>query len=140
MQIRVFHVSRESWIGVLQSLCFYHLLTHHRLQKTFKTHMKRLRRTGEGVSPNDSVYYYIDRAGPDHDTPEPARNIWEEITASFKWFPTLYRHWHGRPNLVPICATTAITPSRGPQTILIQGVPSAPPAMPVVDDASYGGS
>jgi len=97
----------------------------HSLQSTFKGHMKRLRRTGEGVTDDDdaSQYYFIDRAGPDHDTPERARNIWEEIRADFKFFPNLYRIWHGRPNLVPICATTALTPHNYHETIMIQGAP-----------------
>src|SRR6201996_6923210 len=86
--------------------------------------MKRLRRTGEGVADDDSdasQYYFIDRAGPDHDTPDRARNIWEEIREDFKFFPELYRIWHGRPNLGPHLCSPCLTPNAHHETIMIQG-------------------
>jgi len=86
------------------------------LESTFKKKVKLLKKTGEGVE----EYYYISPTGPDHDTNERARTIWEKIVKEFKYFPDLYRVWSTKPNLVPICATTGVGPPGAAQTILIQ--------------------
>ncbi|KAJ7064579.1 hypothetical protein C8F01DRAFT_1127312 [Mycena amicta] len=90
------------------------------LSDTFKKHMQRLKKTGEGLTEDDCQWHYVEPDGPHHDTPPEACNIWEAITREFIYFPALYRLWSTRPNLVPICATTALTPAGRHRTILIQ--------------------
>jgi hypothetical protein len=92
-----------------------------RLEKAFKGHAARLKKTGEGVQEP----YYIAPNGPDHDTDGRTKNIWEDITNRFEFFPDLWKVWCTKPNLVPVCITTGIGPN-GPQTILIQK--AAPPS------------
>ncbi|THU80406.1 hypothetical protein K435DRAFT_845119 [Dendrothele bispora CBS 962.96] len=83
------------------------------LEKSFKTQAKRLKKTGEGIE----EMWYIAPAGPDHDTPERAQNIWEAILEDFVFF---------KANFVPVCYTTGLGPN-GAQTVLLQS--SGPPPL-----------
>ncbi|KAG8686140.1 hypothetical protein FRC08_012730 [Ceratobasidium sp. 394] len=104
------------------------------LGSQYRASAKRLRRTGEGLKRDpetknaDStgsgiaeieLQYYIPPTGPDHDTPDVARNIWDAITLKFPQFPRMHELLSTRPNQVPIAVTTALTPS-GPATVLHQ--------------------
>ncbi|KAG8700882.1 hypothetical protein FRC09_005697 [Ceratobasidium sp. 395] len=104
------------------------------LGQQYRTAAKRLRSTGEGVRPNQDpdgndpdsqgiakieLDHYIPPTGPDHDTPDVAKNIWGEITRKFPWFPRMHELLSTRPNQVPIAVTTGLTPS-GPVTIFHQ--------------------
>ncbi|KIY60884.1 hypothetical protein CYLTODRAFT_264704 [Cylindrobasidium torrendii FP15055 ss-10] len=100
------------------------------LESKFKEHVQRLKKTGEGVD----EYYTISKDGPDHDTDKRAVNIWEQIKKEFPFFPELWKYWSTRPNFVPICVTTGLTP-HGPTTTFLQPlrhdeVPSQAPAPP----------
>ncbi|KAJ3747951.1 hypothetical protein DFH05DRAFT_1458195 [Lentinula detonsa] len=90
------------------------------LENTFKKKVKELKKTGNGVE----EYYQISATGPDHDTEDRAKSIWERIVKEFKYFPDLYRVWCTKPNLVPICATTGVGPNGG-EFVLIQQIPDA---------------
>ncbi|KAG8732094.1 hypothetical protein FRC12_019434 [Ceratobasidium sp. 428] len=118
---------RKLWTRRVQHKWEY-LCTQHR------THAKRLRRTGEGLKPDPEpsdddtasqgiakieLLNYIPPTGPDHNTPDTTRNIWDEITQKFPQFPRMHELLSTRPNQVPIAVRTAITPS-GPITILHQ--------------------
>ncbi|KAF8597988.1 hypothetical protein BDV93DRAFT_561770 [Ceratobasidium sp. AG-I] len=101
------------------------------LCNAYRTAAKRLRRTGEGVKGDSQIedsdttgsginevelQHYIPATGPDHNTPDVARNIWGEL---FIRFPRMHELLSTRPNQVPIAVTTALTPS-GPTTVYHQ--------------------
>ena len=58
---------------------------HFRLTKSYKKHLARLQRTGEGIRDDeqDTIYeeleYYIPGDGPDVTTPAAAVNLWREL-------------------------------------------------------------
>ncbi|RXW12065.1 hypothetical protein EST38_g13789 [Candolleomyces aberdarensis] len=108
------------------------------LFKEYKKHSARLRLTGEGVMghgdgendpdpsrvPDDSTTgtrldFYIHANGPDENTPERAKNIWDEITATFPFFPHLHQSLGTRPNVGPIVVATPLGPNGG-QTVWLQ--------------------
>ncbi|KAF5340834.1 hypothetical protein D9758_017069 [Tetrapyrgos nigripes] len=94
------------------------------LRKNFKECARCLKKTGEGVQ----GLYQIAPDGPDHDTDRRAVNIWEEIECEFVYFPELWKMWSTKPNLLPICVTTAVGP-HGLETVLVQSfnTPYPPP-------------
>ena len=57
---------------------------YDRLTKTYKKHLTRLQRTGEGIcdddrdSTSEELDYYIPADGPDATTPAPAVNLWRK--------------------------------------------------------------
>ncbi|KAG9090009.1 hypothetical protein FS749_000889 [Ceratobasidium sp. UAMH 11750] len=108
---------------------------HHKWEYSqYRAAAKRLRRTGEGLKRDPEtentngtgpgiaeteLQYYIPPTGPDQNTPDVARNIWDAITLKFPQFPCMHELLSTRPNQVPIAVTTALTPS-GPATVLHQ--------------------
>ncbi|KAJ7733551.1 hypothetical protein DFH07DRAFT_700691, partial [Mycena maculata] len=73
------------------------------LLKVYKKHSRKLQVTGGGLQKDvgnedgndDSNVHeflecYIPAEGPDHDTTQTARNLWEEITKDFKYFPMMH--------------------------------------------------
>ena len=103
------------------------------------------------VEGQESVQAFcISGSGPNDSTLEADLNIWstcflisterqhsdissiEQIEAVFPFFPVLHRIFATRPNVVPICATTALRP-RGQETVWYQP-PTATPPQPITND------
>jgi len=63
---------------------------------------------------DDGVHQYLDcyitAEGPDHDTTEKARNLWESIVNEFEYFPALHKFLAARSNIVPPVITTGVGP------------------------------
>lgn len=96
------------------------------LAKVYKQHAKRLTITGEGIDPDSedgadsqTCSYFIEAGGPDENTPEQAKNIWDDIISQFPFFPDLHRIWATKPNKNPIAVTTGVGPS-GKRTLIMQ--------------------
>ena len=118
------------------------------MHKTYKTKVKRLQKTGEGIDQAEGhdIYLecYIGADGPNSDTPQKYRNIWsmylclckdvliygvvDEIEKEFPFFSRFHRFCSTRANTVPPAVTTGIGP-RGRETVHYQapnsGVPGA---------------
>ncbi|KAJ7809439.1 hypothetical protein B0H13DRAFT_2221068 [Mycena leptocephala] len=87
------------------------------LVNTYKKLAKQLQVTGGGLRNDDDddddgndsdgsgvhqfLECYISSEGPDHDTTDRARNIWEKLTEKFEYFPALHRFLAARSNIVP---------------------------------------
>lgn len=110
------------------------------LIKDYKKHSKRLIETGGGIrnepdensggdSAESTLSFYIYSDGPNDETPDFARNLWDAIIAEFPFFPVLHRMFGARPNVVPILVSTGVGPNGG-QTIWYQ-----PPDDSVIDPA-----
>ncbi|KAG6809091.1 hypothetical protein H0H93_016119, partial [Arthromyces matolae] len=92
----------------------------------------RLRVTGGGLDDGEkdaegtaaAQSFYISSNGPDEDTPEQAKNLWDIIVRDFEFFPRLHNLYAARPNVVPIAITTGVGP-RGSETIWVQPPDSA---------------
>ncbi|KDQ05718.1 hypothetical protein BOTBODRAFT_90196, partial [Botryobasidium botryosum FD-172 SS1] len=71
------------------------------LVKKYKAQVARLQQTGGGVNPNEPEEdeygfpnpnrYWIAEDGPKEDTPAHAKNLWDDITQKFEFFPRLHR-------------------------------------------------
>ncbi|KAF8575273.1 hypothetical protein K439DRAFT_1254692, partial [Ramaria rubella] len=69
------------------------------LKETYKAHAKQLVKTGGGIGDTENIdedemgeqlQFYIPADGPDDHTSEEARNLWEQITKEFEFFPALH--------------------------------------------------
>ncbi|KAJ7436138.1 hypothetical protein B0H11DRAFT_1831189, partial [Mycena galericulata] len=89
------------------------------LVSTYKTLAKELQVTGGGLRNDDEgsgedvhefLECYISPEGPDHDTTEKARNLWEDIKKRFAYFPVLHKFLGARSNIVPPVLTTGVGP------------------------------
>ncbi|KDQ17749.1 hypothetical protein BOTBODRAFT_646914 [Botryobasidium botryosum FD-172 SS1] len=99
------------------------------LTSKYKEKAQLLRQTGGGIDPaeqstqgteNDSPNsYYIPAAGPQDDTPQEAKNLWDKIIQEFEFFPRLHNLMCARPNVIPICLSTGVGP-KGKETVFIQ--------------------
>ncbi|KAJ7036203.1 hypothetical protein C8F04DRAFT_1258313 [Mycena alexandri] len=79
------------------------------LCKIYKEKAALLRQTGGGVGApeednTEQTHYYLDyyipHDGPHHDTPQAAKNIWEQINNDFPYFSELHKFLSTRPNIV----------------------------------------
>ncbi|KAJ7259051.1 hypothetical protein C8J57DRAFT_1340749 [Mycena rebaudengoi] len=89
------------------------------LYDVYKKQNKRLRQTGGGLGGNDDnedeslheyMRCYIPSNGPDTTTTEEAKNLWDEITNEFPFFPTFHRLVSTRPNVNPPVIITGLGP------------------------------
>ncbi|KAH8113262.1 hypothetical protein DFH11DRAFT_1601060 [Phellopilus nigrolimitatus] len=87
------------------------------LFKTYREHDMLLQQTGQGVGAEgqdsgvDQVSScYVGKDGPDITTTREARNIWEQITKSFPFFPSLHRLLSTRPNSCPPAVAMGVGP------------------------------
>ncbi|KAI0041850.1 hypothetical protein FA95DRAFT_1469487, partial [Auriscalpium vulgare] len=73
------------------------------LIELYKKHSQKLQVTGGGINdksdddrqyvsdnPVEFLEFYISANGPDNETPERARNLWESITDAFPFFPRMH--------------------------------------------------
>ncbi|KIM50421.1 hypothetical protein SCLCIDRAFT_1225355, partial [Scleroderma citrinum Foug A] len=105
------------------------------LTKTYKRHAVKLRTTGTGVKEDgdngsDSEEYcdfYIGVDGPDENTTDEAKNIWDQILKEFPFFSELHRIFVARPNVTPIAVTTGVGP-HGKKTLHLQPLDPEPQA------------
>ncbi|KAG9023022.1 hypothetical protein FS837_006039 [Tulasnella sp. UAMH 9824] len=67
---------------------------------------------------------FVGAGGPDEDTSEPAKNLWDQILQEFPYFGELHRLISSRPNVIPI-SITSLGPT-GTQTVYPQ--PPSPTA------------
>ncbi|KAG8917862.1 hypothetical protein FRC00_013132 [Tulasnella sp. 408] len=58
---------------------------------------------------------FVGAKGPDEATPEPAKNLWDQIHQEFQYFGELHRLISSRPNVIPI-SITSLGPT-GTQTV-----------------------
>ncbi|KAL4062916.1 hypothetical protein J3A83DRAFT_4380489 [Scleroderma citrinum] len=96
------------------------------LTKTYKHHAVKLHTTRSGVradangSDSDEFCdFYIGADGPTEWTSEEAKNIWDQITKEFPFFPELHRIFVAHPNVTPIAVTTGVGP-HGKKTLHLQ--------------------
>ncbi|KAL1739146.1 hypothetical protein HDZ31DRAFT_69239 [Schizophyllum fasciatum] len=86
------------------------------IHKTYKQQEKRLRRTGEGLSGEGGMagridtYCMVSSCGPDESTDPDIRSIWDEIVASYPWFPTMHEYCGRPPTIIPPTQITAVSP------------------------------
>ncbi|KAH7918100.1 hypothetical protein BV22DRAFT_1051964 [Leucogyrophana mollusca] len=113
--------------------------------KTYKRHAAKLRTTGGGLrkdgnddncSDDEFCDFYIGADGPDDNTPNDAKNIWEKIKRDFVFFLELHRIFAARPNVTPIAVTTGIGPD-GKKTLHMQP-PSDDEDFPVLTSSQIG--
>ncbi|KAE9406842.1 hypothetical protein BT96DRAFT_987109, partial [Gymnopus androsaceus JB14] len=137
----------------------------NQLLKRYKKEAKKLKVTGGGLQTNadedsssgedsDSIdedvsapednavsggdvrlKFYIGVNGPDEDTPEEAKNLWNAIVKRFPFFPRLHALFSALPNVNPPAITTGFGPN-GRSTVYYQP-PSSPKAnssTEIIDD------
>ncbi|KAG1735302.1 uncharacterized protein EDB91DRAFT_1250517 [Suillus paluster] len=84
--------------------------------------------TGEGLrqeqdhngnDPNKFCRFYIGADGPDTNSSEEAKNLWDQIKNDFPFFPDLHHIFAARPNITPIAITTGVGP-HGKKTLHMQ--------------------
>ncbi|KAF8577568.1 hypothetical protein K439DRAFT_1364479, partial [Ramaria rubella] len=85
-------------------------------------------KTGGGIGDTENIdedemgeqlWFYMPADGPDDHTSEEARNLWEQITKEFEFFPALHALMATWPNVTPISITTGVGP-QGAEMILFQ--------------------
>ncbi|KAJ6474525.1 hypothetical protein DFH09DRAFT_1472946 [Mycena vulgaris] len=94
-------------------------LKYEDIYGTYKKHAKQLRDTGGGLGGNDNndkslheyMSCYIPNNGPDATTTQDAKNLWDQITKEFPFFPTFHRLYSTRPNVNPPVIITGVGPA-----------------------------
>lgn len=96
------------------------------LIKDYKTHLKSFEITGGGVSRSGESRagsrIVIPPEGPDEDTSDEGKNIWQKVLQKFPFYPRLHLLLSERPNVVPPMITTGTGPD-GRETVFSQPVP-----------------
>ncbi|KIO26185.1 hypothetical protein M407DRAFT_24519 [Tulasnella calospora MUT 4182] len=116
------------------------------LVKGYRQQVRKMMVTGNGVNLNvddanlgevvlaGAGGLFVGAGGPDEATPEPAKNLWDQINQEFQYFGELHRLISSRPNVIPISITT-LGPA-GTQTVYPQPPSSTatttgqPPSIP----------
>ncbi|KAJ6490553.1 hypothetical protein DFH09DRAFT_1377302 [Mycena vulgaris] len=98
------------------------------LVATYKDLAKELQDTGGGLRNDDEddsdsthkfLECYISPEGPDHDTTEKAKNLWDKLTKKCVYFSALHRFLSARSNIIPPVITTGVGP-HGRQVLHLQ--------------------
>ncbi|KAL4070949.1 hypothetical protein J3A83DRAFT_4188832 [Scleroderma citrinum] len=104
--------------------------------KTYKHHAVKLCTTRTEVKEDENdgsdskkyCNFYLDADGPNENTSNEAKNIWDEILKKFPFFSELHRIFVACPNVTLIAVTTGVGPN-GKKTLHLYPLdPVTPPA------------